>query len=101
MSSSRPVPACRLPNSGERYQELYHGCAPSAMALDAMFAWSPSDIPSGPKAATEVTSSERRAGLAAGLGDASRYGGVGAAATGAAADGDTADGEASVGWLTA
>src|SRR5580692_9058362 len=91
MSNSRPVPACRLPNAGDRYHELYHGCPPSSRALDAISGWSPSDIPSGPKAAIPVTVSERCAGPVPGLRDTG----------GTAAIGDAPDGEAAVGWVTA
>src|ERR1700733_13580580 len=106
MSSNRPVPVCRLPNSGVRYHELDHGCAPSSRARDAEPGWSPSDIPSGPKAAIAPTASDRGVRLGVGLGNKPWCDAVGATAIGGAADGDAvasdaADAEAAAGRVAA
>ena len=61
------MPACKLPKSGDAYHELYHGWALPPITLDAMPGLSPSDVPFGPKAATEVTFSACCRGLLAGL----------------------------------
>src|SRR5579859_6267797 len=90
MSSNRPVPVCRLPNSDVRYHELCHGCAPSSRARDAKPALSPSDIPAGPKAAIALTASERGVRLGAGLGNKPWCDAIGAA-IGDAAIGDAGD----------
>jgi hypothetical protein len=68
MSSIRPVPDCRLPNSGVAYQLLYHACpSPPLMIPGARFGWSPSDTPSGPYAVAAATSSKPTAAPGAGL----------------------------------
>src|SRR5215469_11483240 len=64
MSSRMPVPDCRLPNSGVVYHELCHDPAPST-TFETLPGLSPSDVPSGPNAATLATVSGR-AGLALG-----------------------------------
>lgn len=63
MSRSRPVPDCRLPSSGDAYQEVYHGWAPALLTRETMSGLSPSAGPPGPNAAIDATRSGRGAGL--------------------------------------
>src|ERR1700753_612970 len=62
MSSSRPVPGCRVPKPGVAYQELDHGRAPGWVIRDQMLGVSALAVPRGPTADTDVTRSVRSAG---------------------------------------
>src|ERR1700722_13688386 len=57
-SSSRPVPCLSIPNVGETYHWVAHGCvALAVIASLAVLGLSPSETPSGPNAATDATES--------------------------------------------
>src|SRR5512142_2399327 len=87
MSSNRPVPDRRLPNSGVAYHWLYQGWSvPWSSTRPAMPGLSPSDVPSGPTGTIDTTFSGcgcARSGRGTGL-----LGTVGGAVVGANGDGD-------------
>jgi hypothetical protein len=93
--SSRPVPACKLPNRAVVYQSVCHGLAGSPdSANGARCGLSPLDVPPGPNAAaltgaTSVTGTVVGAGCALGRGPP---GGL-AARVAARPEEATADGE--------